>query len=418
MSIATQTEWDIRTTGAGTNGSGFKDLNPGTSVDYSQQDAAQLALTDIASDVGGTGVSSATGGFTAAMEGNCMYITGTGFTTGWYQITGYTDTNNITIDRSCGASASGGVGNVGGAFLPSNSDWTLFFSTTNKSGYNITWMEAGTYTGIQGASILTIAATYHRLRGYNTAHADEPTIDDRPLLEIGNNACYIGQTGGYSWIENLRINSIYSSSTTAMVYYTGTAGVLRNCKVTRSGYAGAYAVRLAQDHCRVLSCELSAANGKALQFQNAENCIVDFNFIHDSADGVTFSGASSYSAKISNCVVANCTTNGIYVYFGGTISGNTVYNCGTGIKFNSLYSAAYSNIIKDCTTGISGSELTYDDSNCFHGNATERTGGIVAGVNNITSDPLLVDPGNDDYRLGASSPCFNIGVKLGANVGL
>ena len=56
MSIPSNMDWEIRTTGAPTNGGGFTDRNPGTSVDYSQQAAAQLALTDIVSDGAGTGI--------------------------------------------------------------------------------------------------------------------------------------------------------------------------------------------------------------------------------------------------------------------------------------------------------------------------------------------------------------------------
>ena len=106
---------EIRTTGALTNGAIFADLDPGTSVDYSQQNSAELTLTDIATDGAGTGVSSVTGGFTDAMVGNGIYLTGGSVTASWYQITAYIDTNNITIDRSVGLNKTGVTGNIGGA---------------------------------------------------------------------------------------------------------------------------------------------------------------------------------------------------------------------------------------------------------------------------------------------------------------
>jgi hypothetical protein len=62
MALSAATVWEMRTTGAQTNGGGYANLAPGTSVDYSQQDAAQLSLSDIATDGAGTGLSSATGG--------------------------------------------------------------------------------------------------------------------------------------------------------------------------------------------------------------------------------------------------------------------------------------------------------------------------------------------------------------------
>jgi hypothetical protein len=106
MAIDATTIWEFRAT----NGSATNGLNPGTSVDYSDQNSSQLSLTDCAtSGIGVTTLTSATGGFTAAMEGNVMYLhTGTNLTDGWYQITGYTDTNTIALDRA----PDDGVGGV------------------------------------------------------------------------------------------------------------------------------------------------------------------------------------------------------------------------------------------------------------------------------------------------------------------
>lgn len=121
MALTAGTVCEIRTTGSQNAGGGFYDRNPGTSVDYSQQDSPQLTLTDLATDGAGTGLSSATGGFTAAMAGNLIQITGGTLTAGWYEITAYTDTNNVTIDRSDGLSKSGGNGIRWGRVL----DWRL-----------------------------------------------------------------------------------------------------------------------------------------------------------------------------------------------------------------------------------------------------------------------------------------------------
>jgi len=58
MAINAASVWECRAEGAITNGGSFFDADPGTSVDYSQQDAAELALTDLASDGAGTGITS------------------------------------------------------------------------------------------------------------------------------------------------------------------------------------------------------------------------------------------------------------------------------------------------------------------------------------------------------------------------
>ena len=97
------------------NNAGYFDAslaNAGT--DYTAAQATPiLALTDLACTAGTTTLTSATGGFTAAMIANGIYIaSGTNFTAGLYVITAYTDTNTVTLDRSPAPSnnGSGGVG--------------------------------------------------------------------------------------------------------------------------------------------------------------------------------------------------------------------------------------------------------------------------------------------------------------------
>jgi len=419
MSIATNTDWEIRTTGSPTNGGGFKDLNPGTSVDYSQQDSAQLSLSDIASNGAGTGISSTTGGFTAAMEGNCIYISGTGFTTGWYQITGYTDTNNITIDRSCGISQTGGTGNVGGAWMFADPETTTFFNATNKSNYNKCHIKAGTYSSCWVSPYNNISAAYLRLEGYNTTRGDCPTGTNRPFFNFGNDNTYLYITAGYSWFSNIRFDSTYSSSALSVIYAStaGTTLTFRNCKVTRSGFSNAFCMRLAGNYNAVIQCELVCTSGTGIRFENARSSAI-YCYIHDSANGILYSGASAHSTTVENCVIDTCTTYGLDLYYAAFVGGNTIYNCGTGLRCSSTYNHVVNNIFKSCTTGINSAEYTYDDNNCYHGNTAERTGGVVAGPNNITSDPLLADPANGDFTLGAGSPCFDAGIKLGAGVGL
>ena len=66
MSLNAAIDWEIRQDGSDLNGGGYK-RTAGT-TDYSQQAAAQLALTDLAC-ASNTTLTSATGGFTAAMVG-------------------------------------------------------------------------------------------------------------------------------------------------------------------------------------------------------------------------------------------------------------------------------------------------------------------------------------------------------------
>lgn len=124
MAINATAVWRVRTGGGDTNGAGYDPAISGAGTDYTQQDAAQLTLTDldclVANDAGRLVIGSATGGFTSAMIGNAINIQSTGtFTAGLYFITAVGSTNLCTLDRSPagGADRTGGSGKVGGAAL-------------------------------------------------------------------------------------------------------------------------------------------------------------------------------------------------------------------------------------------------------------------------------------------------------------
>lgn len=137
MAVNATAIWSCRPGGSDTNGAAYDLGISGAGTNYSKQNAAQLSLTDLASAGSGSNdVTSATGGFTAAMIGNAMYITGTGFTTGRYFITARAATGTVTLDRtpaSSASAASGGTGNVGGAAL---TPMAVAASTGNMVGGN------------------------------------------------------------------------------------------------------------------------------------------------------------------------------------------------------------------------------------------------------------------------------------------
>ncbi len=121
MALSASTVWEVRTTGNSANGGGFNPSRDAVNgVDYSQQDAAQLSLTDIYYTGASNFIKSDTGGFTHAMEGNLIYIaSGTHFTAGYYEVVTYTDTNTVTLDRAPASEDTSahkdGAGKVGGA---------------------------------------------------------------------------------------------------------------------------------------------------------------------------------------------------------------------------------------------------------------------------------------------------------------
>ncbi len=416
MTIAADTDWELRSTGATTNGGGFYDSNPGTSVDYSQQDAAQLSLSDIATDGAGTGVSSVTGGFTAAMEGNCMYISGSGFTTGWYQITAYTDTNNVTIDRSAGATQTGGTGNVGGAWLLNQTDATLFFGTTNKGTYNTCYWKLATYSGVITAAF-QVAATYHRWEGYQTTRGDYPQLTNRPYLNFGNTAGAAQWTGAYGRVYNMMFNSDYTGSSAITFSGSGIFHVHRNTKVTRTGY-NTYAMQWGYDWGQAFACEFVSSSGTALQYYD-EGFKMSFCYIHDSIGGVARFSSGAKGSVFDNCIFDTLTGVAMSMYYANKVMNCTFYNCLTGVLCSSFYSSVTNSIFHSCTTAINTTKDNLSDNNYFYNNTADFVGGVIAGpFDALATDPKLVDPANQDFTLDAGSPCFDTGIKLGTMVGL
>lgn len=416
MAINAATVWEIRTTGAQTYGGGWANVSPGVSVDYSQRDTPILSLSDISTNVAGTQLTSVTGGFTHAMEGSCVFLTGGGATPEWYQILagGYIDTNNVTIDRSAGSSKSGVTGNVGGAFKHGGTLDSDFWALANKAAGNTIYVKSGTYTLGETitASISATAVAPITVIGYNATRGDAPTGSNRPLINCT------------SWIANFSdvtqlsmYNMIFTGAASST--FNATISVHYNCKfintkaTTNTAFYGSYNFQA------LIHCECVSTNGYAVQFSNSGSFCLSC-YIHDSVRGVMY-------GSVIESVISNCTDAGVFLSSGLTefikIHGNTIYKCGTGVNGGVCNYAATitNNIISGCTVkGVSwtsNSPFIFLDYNCWY-NGVNDVSNVTKGAHDITADPKLKDPDNDDYTLLANSPCFDAGVQLGSIVGL
>ncbi len=278
MAFAATTEWEVRTTGSDTNGGGFDTASTGT--DYSQQDAAQVAYTDLV--IGNpttTQLTSALNPFTALHVGNIVNITGgTGFTVGRYQVVSVA-TNVATMDRAVGtAGSTGGTGNLGGAVA------TIATANGAAVASNTIHVKVGTYN-ITAA----IAVTLNGLTviGFNATHRDGGT---RPLITTATNSvhCFTvsnslsGTSGKPVVFDNLSLSS--------------TAGVRGSGIVAVGGAYPSFVVR---------------------------NSVLDgFNFSID-ADNATFTAGAvvAINNEIKNC------TQGIANWFDLFAVGNYIHNC-------------------------------------------------------------------------------------------
>lgn len=179
MAISATCVWEIRTTGSDINGGGY--TSGGT--DYSQQNSAQLTLADVVGN-GTTTLTSATGGFTSAMIGNIINVA----TVGRREITGYTNTNTITVDAS--VSAGTYTGYIGGALANPGECTAKGCVAGNKI-----WLKSGTYTQTStstsagGACAVSLPAgsgsNFTWLEGYYSTRGDKPSSANKPVISAG-----------------------------------------------------------------------------------------------------------------------------------------------------------------------------------------------------------------------------------------
>jgi len=409
--IAT-TYWEIDpASGNALNGGGY-DSAAGT-TDYSQTSGGILSLSDLAnSGAGVADVSSTMGGFTAAMVGNYLQIaSGVNDDPGFYRITAVADTNNATLDRApdTGAGAmTSAVCIVGGpfalltdafledtdAFIPGNTIWL-------KSSGTHSMASVGTARDGLTDGALTIA-------GYNATRGDTPTGDDRPLIALGSSSWITDNRWHY---HNLRF-TMTSSTGIAADNYT----VFSNCKVENtSGTSNRDALK--SNSGFIKSCEAVSTNGAALACTTGS--LIESCYFHDSLTGVEIQGGSDYIAVVG-CIFD--TISGIGVSAAATsmlshrVSQSTFYACGTAVKSTSAQSCwAITNCIMSGTAGVDipTSSQSYLDHNCYNNSGTDVSG-VNKGPNAVDSDPLMADPANGDFTISAASPCYNVGLGIGA----
>lgn len=247
-------------TGCGTTGS-LSTITWG--VDYSNQDAAKIAYTDIlASTTTFTSVANPVG---KNIIGNYLNITsGTNFTVQRVEVVS-TSTITATVDKTLGASAgAGGVGNLGGALASpglaggtviagnavyiASGTYTVTSNSVNIAAGCFQWNSAGTATKV------------NLVEGFGTIPGDMGTP---PVMSAGvvSNASLItsGGSGTYFVVRNVTANG-NSQTTSTGISLAGAVGQIidrckaLNCTTTGIGLAAAGLIY----RCHVTGCSTTA----------------------------------------------------------------------------------------------------------------------------------------------------------------
>jgi len=403
--LQSDTYWEIRPAGNDANGGCYD--NGGTGTDYTQQDSAQLSITDGAtSGAGSTTLTSASAGFTSAMVDNCIHITaGTNFTVGFYEITAFTNSSTVTLDRTPTASGagSGGTGGIGGALL------TLSAIPGNGSSVNnFVYVKGGTYT-----ETLTLASTNDpgQWRCYKTTRGDELTLatTDRCVIDgqstranginitsntnriwIGwkivdaTGACITGTTGN-NIIQNSRLTSCGGNGLdgTNVSFYNSEIDNNTLLGVSRNLFSGVnYSYvhdngGVGIDNSSILFSILDTNGDDGVELNHGEHVInsVAYGNSGASADGFAFNSNSQFSTNyyLNNVSVSNG-------------------NCGWN---NEAQGAVSANVVFDYNLYANNSGGTI----CGSGWQFPSAGGS----NDVTTDPGMNAPATGDFTYTSSS---------------
>jgi hypothetical protein len=396
-------------------------------TDYSQQAAAQLSLTDIATDATGMTLTSTVGGFTSAMKNNIIFLTEGSATEGWYRVVGVTSTNIITIDRSAGADKTGVTGNVGGAFLFGGTRDDDFMEG-GVSG-NIYWVRGGTYTlGEAISSSKNGDAIYGLMQfvGYKTVRGDNPLGDDRPYFDNSGNAYYM-QFGNIWLVANIRT----LANCVAAALYVNQYALVMNCAAKNTGsHATRGLVKALSGNAQTVFVGCTAEVTKshsALAVPTGGKAISCYT------KGVKAGGYTSYCLELSaGAIAVDCVVDGGYYGIYSDNGSATALNC-TAINCqyphcwdtNSTTPCTLINCaVSDCTTGgyykaeTAGHHVAIgncDPNGFVYGYSATFTPvyPVALGIPNLFVDPELADPTTADVSIDNDSPVYEKGVDVG-----
>jgi hypothetical protein len=308
VAITSSAVWEIRTTGSDTNGGVFDVGVAGYGTDYSQQAAAQLSVTDGVTTTSSATVTSATGGFTAAMIGNGINIAGT-----IYVITAVASTNSITVDHAVAAGASALAMKVGGCIASPGMCGSFIVSG------NTIWIKTGTYfitsatNNVSGGPLYQTAYQYNNVQGYNLVRGDAPSINsgNQPVISLSSSPLTnqpVFCPGNLSTTRYVTINSSVASSYTGNMF--NLAQYIDCNAVCASGSTGF-------SQSTAINCQASGGN-------------FGFNGCTSSGCYVTGCANGFYGGTATDCIAQSCQYAGFNQ--NALVQNCTAYSCGNGYQ--------------------------------------------------------------------------------------
>jgi len=198
--------------------------------------------------------------------------------------------------------------------------------------------------------------------------------------------------------------------------FTAKSSYIHNAIVEYGGQGGVSALRHIPE---IKNTTIKHCTGSGIEPYGDTDITIEENIIHDVNIGIYFAWGlnSTISTKynlIYDTTAEAIKVGGSYDYNGNIeIINNTLIGSGSseGIFFDNADGSGtayvHNNIISNWNKGIynDSSTISFDvDYNDYH-NCTTTVDGVSAGTHSITSDPEFLNPSNDNYLIGTSSPC-------------
>jgi hypothetical protein len=400
MAISASAVWRAWINGADINGGGFDPNIVSAGTDYSNQAAAQLAITDLTTSGASATVGSVSGGFTSAMIGNTIRIaSGTNFTAGTYFITAVGSTNAATLDRVCStASGASGVAKVGGA------------KATPAGGAAVA--VAGNVILVKGQGSFDPIDIDYAITNFSLpAGVAMVGYNGRP--KIGHN-CYGINMGIRSRVENLMFTATSVAFNNYGGIYGGAYSVAQNCVFDSSGQDATQVSSVTLLRCSFINTGNQAVGTRPIYASYGSNygvMLIDCLFKDQRFNACDFGMLS----LVEGCIFQN--NNGDGLVLAGTtgsnnaswiVRNNTFYNnAGHGINLAVGNATIVDNLIVGHTgagkyginiaDGVANATYTYSagalSGNNFYGNTTNSN--IALGSGNTTLDPQFVNAPTD-----------------------
>ncbi len=419
MAISASTVWEIRTTGNNTNGGGY--VSGGT--DYSQQDTPQLSVSDGASS-STTNLNSATGGFTSAMVGNVLQISGGTLTAGFYEIVAYVDTNNVTLDRALNT-GSGSTVNVGGALADVDTADNAIVAG------NVCYIKSGTYTRTASWAATVTGTTYLPIVfvGYDTTRSVYNTDSIKPLITTSTTATPLINGNNFNFIQFRNIswsNTATGANKSSLGTNATTASLVEMFNCIFDGFTSlnpSAVSSAARFDTNLYWCEVKNCTGYGLQAGTAGASLTAYyTYFHDNLGGMlhpTTSGGALIRAYF--CIFDSNTEYDISLTRTTTSQPNidarncVFYNAVRGINLGGNAGVVpdsvllVNNIFYGGTYGIyqanvGSSRKSLYNTNAFGGQSTSARLNFDTGANEITlSANPFVDAAAGNFSLNSTA---------------